>query len=317
VAPSTSGVQVGTAIAYNKGGTVYSSIYDGSHAAIDGAVALGQGAWQVAVGDTDGGALVAWPDTSTGALFVADIYYGSPGGVFTTSKQLAGTQGATVIDADLAIEPASKGAIATWREQTASGYRIRAQKVDLFGTTYWGPDGVTLRAEQLATLDVSDVHAVSDGAGGAIVSWVDSRSGTPQVYAQAISSAGAVVWTPDGVEIAPTGLSQTQAKIATDETGSAIVTWTAPAVMNGPTHIWALRLDPTNGAPSSHGSWGADGNAVCNFEGTTNPAFNSQSVPVIVTDGLKGAIILWQDGRQGFPPDTTGDRIRADGTLGN
>jgi hypothetical protein len=35
------------------------------------------------------------------------------------------------------------------------------------------------------------------------------------------------------------------------------------------------------------------------------------------TDGHGGAVVLWADERQGFPPDWFGDRIRADGTLGN
>src|SRR6185436_2902719 len=38
---------------------------------------------------------------------------------------------------------------------------------------------------------------VSDGAGGAIITWYDFRSGAYDIYAQRVSSSGVVQWTAD------------------------------------------------------------------------------------------------------------------------
>lgn len=49
----------------------------------------------------------------------------------------------------------------------------------------------------------SNPAMTSDGSGGAIIAWVDSRSGVgtqfADIYAQRISSAGVVQWTSTGV----------------------------------------------------------------------------------------------------------------------
>ena len=43
---------------------------------------------------------------------------------------------------------------------------------------------------------------ISDGSGGAIIAWMDSRSGAHcDIYAQRINASGVVQWTADGVAI--------------------------------------------------------------------------------------------------------------------
>lgn len=44
-------------------------------------------------------------------------------------------------------------------------------------------------------------QAVSDGAGGAIVAWADSRSGTQDHYVQRLSAAGVPLWSTDGMPL--------------------------------------------------------------------------------------------------------------------
>src|SRR5690242_11957846 len=46
--------------------------------------------------------------------------------------------------------------------------------------------------------------AVSDGAGGVIVTWTDLRSGTNDIYAQRLNAAGVPLWTSNGVPICVT-----------------------------------------------------------------------------------------------------------------
>src|SRR5256885_281200 len=62
---------------------------------------------------------------------------------------------------------------------------------------------------------------VTDGAGGAIITWDDNRSGAYATYAQRVNAAGVAQWTPDGVAIS-TGQGS---RSMTDGAGGAIVTY--------------------------------------------------------------------------------------------
>jgi hypothetical protein len=78
-----------------------------------------------------------------------------------------------------------------WRDGGSSIPDIFAQKVSAAGELLWGPDGVLI-CNGRGTLDGPAV--APDGAGGAIVTWCDNRSGTYDVYAQRISADGAAQW---------------------------------------------------------------------------------------------------------------------------
>ncbi len=66
----------------------------------------------------------------------------------------------------------------------------------------------------------------SDGAGGAIITWRDYRSGSDSdIYAQIIDSSGNVQWTANGVAICTASNGQYKPKICSDGAGGAIITW--------------------------------------------------------------------------------------------
>ncbi len=66
---------------------------------------------------------------------------------------------------------------------------------------------------------------VSDGSGGAIITWQDGRSGNVDIYAQRINASGAVQWTADGVAISTASNNQLIPTIVSDGSGGAIITW--------------------------------------------------------------------------------------------
>jgi hypothetical protein len=66
--------------------------------------------------------------------------------------------------------------------------------------------------------------SVSDGAGGAIVTWYDNRGGDLDIYAQRLNSAGTPQWTADGVALCAATGDQRYPTIASDGAGGAIVT---------------------------------------------------------------------------------------------
>ena len=86
----------------------------------------------------------------------------------------------------------------------------------------WQLDGVAL-----CTVASDQVYPtiVSDGAGGAIVTWVDYRNGTADIYAQRVNAAGAPQWTADGVALCTAASDQSSPTIVSDGAGGAIVTW--------------------------------------------------------------------------------------------
>src|SRR5258707_986624 len=82
---------------------------------------------------------------------------------------------------------------------------------------------------------------VSDGAGGAIVTWTDYRN--YDIYAQRVNATGAPQWGTDGVALCVAVNVQIRPTIASDGSGGAIVTWederrTYPAV-----DIYAQRVN--------------------------------------------------------------------------
>ena len=67
------------------------------------------------------------------------------------------------------------------------------------GRAQWQLNGTVIST---AKLDQQYPLAVPDGAGGAIITWMDYRvGGTADIYAQRINAQGVVQWTADGVAI--------------------------------------------------------------------------------------------------------------------
>jgi len=137
---------------------------------------------------------------------------------------------------------------------------------------------------------------VSDGIGGAIITWVDERSGSADIYAQKVDVSGTVKWTPDGVEICTATGGQWATKIVSDGAAGAIITW------EGEYRIYAQRVDR-----SGRVQWDSNGVAIC-----TAPY--DQLFPQLVSDGAGGAIIAWQDYRSDSA-DIYAQRVDASGTV--
>ncbi len=84
------------------------------------------------------------------------------------------------------VSDGSGGTIITWTDsRSGSNYDIYAQRVDPSGVPQWTANGVAVCT---AFDDQYDPVIVSDGAGGAIITWTDYRSGTSEdIYAQRVN----------------------------------------------------------------------------------------------------------------------------------
>jgi hypothetical protein len=97
--------------------------------------------------------------------------------------------------------------------------------VNASGTIQWTTDGVPL----CAGIGYQErPQIISDGVGGAIVTWGDYRSGNPDIYAQRVNASGVIPdssWVPDGVPLCAAVGDQYYPQIASDGAGGAIVAW--------------------------------------------------------------------------------------------
>ena len=182
------------------------------------------------------------------------------------------------------IPQGSGGVIITWADLRSGYWDIYAQRLDASGAIRWTLDGAAICA---ATHHQAYPQLVSDDAGGAIITWYDSRNGnyTDDSYVQRINASGSVMWTANGVALCTKPGRQNQQVITSDGSGGAIITWQDERNYNW--DIYAARIDASGTI-----LWAPDGVPVC-----TAPS--SQQIPMITSDGSGGAIITYWDLRNG------------------
>lgn len=149
-------------------------------------------------------------------------------------------------------------------------------------------------------------RVVSDGAGGAILTWYDNRSGTADIYAQRVLASGVVdaAWPMNGLAVCTATGNQTVPASVSDAAGGAIIAWQDARNVAG-SDIYAQHV---LGSGALDPSWPANGRVVC-------AATGNQSAPTLVADGAGGAIIVWQDQRSGSSDDLYAQRILSTGVV--
>jgi len=179
------------------------------------------------------------------------------------------------------------GAIIVWDDNRLNGtntFDIYAQRINSLGAVQWTTNGIaicTAPDDQLLS------KMISDGSGGAIITWQDKRNTLYfDIYSQRINASGNVQWTVNGVTVCSASLNQTNPNIVSDNSGGAIITWTDYRdLINTNSNIYAQFINA-----SGIVQWITDGIAVC-------ADINYQENPQIVSDNLGGAIITWEDSR--------------------
>jgi hypothetical protein len=191
------------------------------------------------------------------------------------------------------------GTIQIWQDYRAGSLDIYAQRINGGGVAQWPANGSPVCK---AGGYQSFPRACSDGAGGAIVVWQDTRQDTiVDIYAQRISAAGVTLWAGGGVAVCTATKNQTLPVIAADGLGGALIAWVDERGTDP--DVYAQRLNANGGV-----LWTANGVAVCTATG-------AQRSLGIVSDGLSGALLVWQDARAGDAvADIYARRVDASGT---
>jgi hypothetical protein len=248
--------------------------------------------------DCRNGAIITWVDYRSADENIYAQRISASGSVMWDTDgvpicALTGTQDAVQITAD-----GAGGAIIVWHDWRSGDRDIYVQRVNSGGYPIWTYNGQAVCT--IAATNQEWPQIVTDGAGGAIITWADNRNGNLDVYAQRIESDGTESWTTDGIVISTASSVQGNPQIAADGAGGAIITW--QDFRTGNYDIYVQRVN-SSGMPQ----WTADGVALCT-------AALAQSDPYIVSDGLGGGIVAWLDNRNGTTAEVYARRIDVFGT---
>lgn len=249
--------------------------------------------------DGAGGAIVAWLDTGSDPVRVfaqhvlasgeTDPAWPLDGRALTPTTKTPAT---TLVDRGLAVivPDGAGGAIVAWQASFTDSTRsdIFAQHVLASGAVdgAWPENGIpvcTLGFEVLPDM-------VSDGAGGAIITWVDARSDI-DIFAQHVLAVGILDpnWPVDGRAVTTAPGAQVFPAIVSDGAGGAIITWhDFRDVFNTGLDIYAQHVLASGVVDRA---WPLNGRALC-------VEAHDQFNPTVISDGAGGAIVAWDDRRE-------------------
>jgi type IX secretion system substrate protein len=232
--------------------------------------------------DGSGGTIITWQDRRSGKYEIYAQRMNADGNaVWTTNGIPICTQDSNYTPT--IVSDGSGGAIIAWQSYRGSATAdIYAQRVNSSGAVQWTLNGVPVC---VVVFEQDTIAMVSDGLGGAILTWQDYRSnnGFADVYAQRVNSSGAMLWTANGVSVCNQAAAQRGPKLINDGSGGAFITWYDNRAGNY--DIYTQRVS-SGGAPM----YTTNGVATCTMA-------TDQLKPDICSDGAAGVIIVWYDYR--------------------
>jgi hypothetical protein len=249
--------------------------------------------------DGAGGAIITWYDHRISGS--AHIFAQRVDGLGVVKWTTDGVAICTVTSGEYGpaiTSDGSGGAIIAWDDYRVTSFDIYAQRVDGFGVTKWTTNGVAVCS---APDDQGAPQLISDGAGGAIITWDDLRGSYRDIYAQRVDALGVVKWTTNGVAICKAYEHQVRPCLTSDNVGGAIIAWTDSRVLEE-THIYVQRVDALGVV-----KWTTNGVVV-------STATGGESSPQLASDGVEGAIITWRDLQSGNG-DIYAQRVDGSGNL--
>jgi len=267
----------------------------------------------VLASDGAGGVIAAWDDSRSGNTinvfgqhFLADGSRApgwAPNGDSLT--QLPCNRRALAM-----IPDGSGGALLAWIDNACRNWQtVNANRITTSGAPAvgWPANGVPISdvgGDVLGgTTDPQNPAMASDGAGGAIITWSDNRTGYQDVYAHHITGAGSVdnAWPLNGLRLSTTEF-QRYPSIASDGAGGAYIAW-----QDKRSGAWDIYVQRLTGSGTVSPGWPANGLAVCTAAG-------DQTAPALVADGAGQVFVAWQDARGGAL-DVYAQRLTSAGGL--
>ncbi len=178
--------------------------------------------------DGTGGVVMAWVDERTGSVFVSAAIVAqrvTSAGAIASGWLAGGVPVCAAADRRLfpGIAPdGAGGGIVTWADRRGTYWRTYGQRLEATGAAPWAANGVALCD---AVGDQWPWATLSDGAGGALLTWADARASHWDIYAQRVNISGARLWGANGVAVTTATGQQTHPALAGDGGNGAIVAW--------------------------------------------------------------------------------------------
>lgn len=259
--------------------------------------------------DGNGGAIITWEDRRNGLDY--NIFAQSINSSGVTQWNLDGTLvcNATNNQKNPEIIAAETGqAIITWVDKrvSTSSSQIYALKINNGGVNAWG--GTTTNGVLIcAAVSCLEPKLVSDGNFGAIITWYDRRNGVDyNIYAQKIIADGTIPWLSLGglgIEICTEVGNQVLPQICSDGANGAFIAWGDSRQGNTSSDVYFQHI--TNDSQFVI-PWTINGSSIVSVTG-------SQNAPALIADGFGGAILSWNDYRNGSSADIYTQRVNATG----
>jgi hypothetical protein len=186
------------------------------------------------------------------------------------------------------------GIIVSWGDGRVSNGTsgVVAQRYNGGGIRLWTEGGVFVRTP--GGSNTTDPQLIGDGAGGACFAWSDSRNGgsNADIYAQLLNADGAPQWGVAGIGIQVTSAADQQQNPSLIKSGSNfIIGWNDR--QNGGTSNTDVYAQAYNVAGTA--LWNAGSPLGVVTAADQQPLLNNP--PVIIEDGMGGAIFIWDDRR--------------------
>ncbi len=166
--------------------------------------------------DGSGGTIITWQSKQNGKYEIFAQRMNADGNALWTTNGIAiCTQDSNYTP--MIVSDGSGGAIIAWQSYRGSATAdIYAQRVNSSGTVLWTYNGVPVC---VVVFEQDTISMISDGIGGAILTWQDYRSnnGFADIYAQRVNTSGTRLWTANGVNICNQAAAQRGPKTASGE----------------------------------------------------------------------------------------------------
>ena len=259
-------------------------------------------------GDGTGGAIIGWPDLSP--------------------NQSQSTKHVTKIDSngnilwrsdfayfDQLISDGAGGAILAF-DHPAGANTINnndipfvVTRIDSQGNYSWGQQGVTIQRRSYWS---NSLEIISDGTNGIIAVWEEMESQhvgttpnfqtTSRIMAQRVDAHGSLPWGSSGITLRtnPANVSMEEPYAVADGFGGAIVSWHQypSGPMDNSSPEWVMQDICTQKIDSNGNILWPPNSVPLRIVMTAEQA--SPHTPLVVSDVTGGAIIMWEDLRNGL-----------------
>jgi hypothetical protein len=186
--------------------------------------------------------------------------------------------------------------VVAWQEPRGGDFDVVARRFRPTGIPA-GPPIVVCGSAGSQTAPAID----ADGAGGAIVAWLDGRRCDADVYAQRLGADGRPMWQADGVPVTTRDGAQQGLAVGGDGAGGAVLTWSDLDLAGAVVRVQRLSAD---GSPR----WANGGIGL----GLTDQSLRfSSSVP----DDAGGTFVVWPQWDGGWPLAQRLTRLDAGGST--